>query len=146
MRSRRRQRIASVPLSQRDDLLPDRWRLAVASVPNEPDVEPTVRYLVAPFRDVTLHFAQTKVPLNVANLLNAAKAIGVDQQTGSLDAGKMGDVVLWNDGAGVYTSVPVPSSFAIVRSRSGSAILMPGAVPFGVSECCPTFTVVAGPS
>ncbi len=28
--------------------------------------------------------------------LNAAKAIGVDQQTGSLDAGKMGDVVLWN--------------------------------------------------
>ena len=28
--------------------------------------------------------------------LNAAKAIGIDQQTGSLDAGKMGDVVLWN--------------------------------------------------
>ena len=51
---------------------PDRWRLAVASVPNEPDVEPTVRYLVEPFRDVTLHFAQTKVPLNVANLLNVA--------------------------------------------------------------------------
>ncbi len=51
---------------------PDRWRLAVASVPNEPDAEPTVRYLVEPFRDVTLHFAQTKVPLNVANLLNVA--------------------------------------------------------------------------
>ena len=51
---------------------PDRWRLAVASVPNEPDIDPTVRYLVEPFRDVTLHFAQSKVPLNVANLLNVA--------------------------------------------------------------------------
>ena len=51
---------------------PDHWRLAVASVQNEPDAEPTVRYLVEPFRDVTLHFAQTKVPLNVANLLNVA--------------------------------------------------------------------------
>ncbi len=28
--------------------------------------------------------------------LNPAKAIGVDQQTGSLEAGKMADVVLWN--------------------------------------------------
>ncbi|WP_296678600.1 amidohydrolase [Novosphingobium sp.] len=28
--------------------------------------------------------------------LNAAKAIGVDKLTGSLEAGKMGDVVLWN--------------------------------------------------
>ncbi|MDE2436450.1 MAG: amidohydrolase [Sphingomonadales bacterium] len=28
--------------------------------------------------------------------LNAAKAIGVDAQTGSLETGKMGDVVLWN--------------------------------------------------
>ncbi|MFC0589920.1 amidohydrolase [Novosphingobium aquiterrae] len=28
--------------------------------------------------------------------LNAAKAIGVDKDTGSLEAGKMGDVVLWN--------------------------------------------------
>jgi SNF2 family DNA or RNA helicase len=53
---------------------PERWRLAVASVPNEPDGEPTVKYLVEPFRDVTLHFAQTKVPLNVANLLKAAGA------------------------------------------------------------------------
>jgi SNF2 family DNA or RNA helicase len=51
---------------------PDRWRLAVASVPNEPDAGPTVRYLVEPFSDVTLHFAQTKVPMNVANLLEAA--------------------------------------------------------------------------
>jgi hypothetical protein len=51
---------------------PERWRLAVASVPNEPEGEPTVKYLVEPFRDVTLHFAQTKVPLNVADLLEAA--------------------------------------------------------------------------
>ncbi len=51
---------------------PERWRLAIASVPNDPIGGPTVKYLVEPFRDVTLHFAQTKVPLNVANLLEAA--------------------------------------------------------------------------
>jgi hypothetical protein len=28
--------------------------------------------------------------------LNAAKALGIDKDTGSLEAGKMGDVVLWN--------------------------------------------------
>jgi len=50
----------------------ERWRLAVASVPTETDAEPTVRYLVEPFRDVTLHFAQTHVPLDVANLLQSA--------------------------------------------------------------------------
>ncbi len=53
---------------------PDRWRLAIASVPNEPGTDPAVRYLVEPFRDVTLHFAQTKVVLNVAALLAAAGA------------------------------------------------------------------------
>ena len=51
---------------------PDHWRLAVVAVPDEPDGEPTVSYLVEPFRDVTLHFAQTKVPLNVTQLLQAA--------------------------------------------------------------------------
>jgi superfamily II DNA or RNA helicase len=51
---------------------PERWRLAVASVPEDPSLAPTVQYLVEPFRDVTLHFAQTKVPLNVAELLEAA--------------------------------------------------------------------------
>ena len=51
---------------------PDRWRLAVVSVPSEPDADPAVHYLLDPFRDVTLHFAQTKVPLNVANLLEVA--------------------------------------------------------------------------
>ena len=52
---------------------PDRWRLAVASVPTDPDAEPAVRYLLEPFRDTVMHFAQTKVPLNVANLLAAAR-------------------------------------------------------------------------
>jgi SNF2 family DNA or RNA helicase len=51
---------------------PERWRLAVASVPTDPAAQPTVKYLIEPFSDVTLHFAQTKVPLNVANLLNVA--------------------------------------------------------------------------
>ena len=41
---------------------PDRWRLAVASVPNDPAGEPVVRYLVDPFRDSRLHFAQTRRP------------------------------------------------------------------------------------
>ena len=53
---------------------PDRWRLAVVSVPDDPDAEPTVRYLVEPFSNVTLHFAQTKLSLNVAELLSAAGA------------------------------------------------------------------------
>ncbi len=51
---------------------PDRWRLAVASVPTDPDAEPAVNYLLEPFRDTVMHFAQTKVPLNVADLLAAA--------------------------------------------------------------------------
>jgi len=51
---------------------PDRWRLAVASVPTDPDEEPAVHYLLEPFQDVTLHFAQPKVPLNVVNLLAVA--------------------------------------------------------------------------
>ena len=29
--------------------------------------------------------------------LNAAKAMGIDEMTGSLEPGKMADVVLWND-------------------------------------------------
>ena len=47
----------------------ERWRLAVVSVPDDPDAEPDVHYLVEPFRDVALHPAQTSVPLNVADLL-----------------------------------------------------------------------------
>ena len=52
---------------------PDRWRLAVASVPTDPDEEPVVHYLLEPFRDTVMHFAQTKVPLNVANLIATAR-------------------------------------------------------------------------
>ena len=51
---------------------PDRWRLAVVTVPDDPHGEPTVRYLVDPFRDYALHFAESKLSLNVANLLTAA--------------------------------------------------------------------------
>ncbi len=51
---------------------PERWRLAVASVPDDPSEEPVVHYLVEPFADFTLHFAQTKVPLKVADLLEHA--------------------------------------------------------------------------
>ncbi len=48
---------------------PDVWRLAVVAVPDEPDAEPEVRYLVRPFEDVSLHEAQPNVPLNVSDLL-----------------------------------------------------------------------------
>ncbi|MCY3562215.1 MAG: helicase-related protein [bacterium] len=51
---------------------PDRWRLAVVSVPDDPHTEPTVHYLVDPFGDYTLHFAESRITLNVADLLAAA--------------------------------------------------------------------------
>ena len=51
---------------------PDCWRLAVVSVPDDPQSDPTVHYLVDPFADYTLHFAQTKLTLNVADLLTTA--------------------------------------------------------------------------
>ena len=47
----------------------ERWRLAVVAVPEDRETEPEVRYLLDPFRAVTLHPAQTSVPLNVAELL-----------------------------------------------------------------------------
>ena len=47
---------------------PDRFRLAVVRVPHEPDGEPTVSYFVRPFDTYELHFAQTFVPLKVADL------------------------------------------------------------------------------
>jgi len=52
---------------------PDSWRLVVASVPADPNAEPVVHYLLEPFSATTMHFAQTKVPMNVANLLADAK-------------------------------------------------------------------------
>ena len=36
---------------------PERWRLAVVSVPDDPDSDPEVHYLLDPFHDYTLHFA-----------------------------------------------------------------------------------------
>lgn len=51
---------------------PERWRLAVVSVPTEQDRDPSVRYLIDPFRNTYLHFAQTHVPLNVSALLQEA--------------------------------------------------------------------------
>jgi SNF2 family DNA or RNA helicase len=47
---------------------PERFRLAIVLVPNEPDGVPKVSYFVRPFDDYELHFAQTYVPLNVADL------------------------------------------------------------------------------
>ena len=40
--------------------------------PTDPDAEPEVHYLVEPFKNVSLHPAQTSVPLNVAELLTYA--------------------------------------------------------------------------
>jgi superfamily II DNA or RNA helicase len=51
---------------------PDRFRLAVVAVPNEPDVEPTVGYHLRPFDNYTMIFAQTYVPLNVSQLAQIA--------------------------------------------------------------------------
>jgi superfamily II DNA or RNA helicase len=48
---------------------PDRFRLAIVQVPDEPDGEPAVSYFVKPFESYELHFAQTYVPLNVIDLL-----------------------------------------------------------------------------
>ena len=51
---------------------PDRWRLAVVSVPDDPGAKPAVHYLIDPFRDYTLHFAESKLTLDVAELLTGA--------------------------------------------------------------------------
>jgi superfamily II DNA or RNA helicase len=50
----------------------ERWRLAVVAVPVETDADPEVQYLVDPFRDTVLNFAQTHLPLNVVALLQQA--------------------------------------------------------------------------
>jgi hypothetical protein len=47
---------------------PERFRLAVVRVPNEPDVAPKVAYFIRPFDDYEPHFAQTYVPLKVSEL------------------------------------------------------------------------------
>jgi superfamily II DNA or RNA helicase len=48
---------------------PERFRLAVVRVPNEPGGAATVSYFIRPFDTYELHFAQTYVPLDVANLM-----------------------------------------------------------------------------
>ncbi len=47
---------------------PERFRLAVVRVPNEDDGVPQVKYFVKPFDGYEPHFAQTYVPLKVADL------------------------------------------------------------------------------
>ena len=51
---------------------PERFRLAVVLVPNEPEDEPRVSYFVRPFDTFEMHFAQTYVPLNVVELMPTA--------------------------------------------------------------------------
>ena len=47
---------------------PERFRLAIVRVPNEDDGVPLVRYFLKPFNEYEPHFAQTYVPLKVADL------------------------------------------------------------------------------
>ncbi|MXW42985.1 MAG: DUF3883 domain-containing protein [Acidimicrobiia bacterium] len=53
--------------------LPEHWRLAIVSVPDDPDESLTVRYLIDPFSTHIPHFAQTSLALNVVNLLKKAQ-------------------------------------------------------------------------
>jgi hypothetical protein len=47
---------------------PERFRLAVVRVPDEDDGIPMVKYFLKPFEGYEPHFAQTYVPLKVAEL------------------------------------------------------------------------------
>ncbi len=51
---------------------PERFRLAIVNVPNEADLDPEVYYFTRPFDSYELHFAQTYVPLDVANMIPKA--------------------------------------------------------------------------
>jgi len=51
---------------------PERFRLAVVEVPEDPDASPTVSYFVRPFDGFDLHFAQTYLPMKVADLMPQA--------------------------------------------------------------------------
>lgn len=62
----------SAPQVQKAKSNPERWRLAVVSVPEGASAEPEVRYLMEPFKKVTMHFAQTKLSLKVKDLLKEA--------------------------------------------------------------------------
>ncbi len=51
---------------------PDRFRLAVVEVPEDPEGEPKVSYLLKPFDGYDLHFAQASLPLKVSDLMTQA--------------------------------------------------------------------------
>ncbi len=58
----------SAPQVRQAQQNPERFRLVVVEVPRDPAAEPTVSYFVRPFDHYELHFAQTYVPLDVADL------------------------------------------------------------------------------
>ena len=51
---------------------PKRFRLAVVEVPDDPNAEPKVGYLIRPFDGYNLHFAQANLPLKVSDLMTQA--------------------------------------------------------------------------
>ena len=51
---------------------PDRFRLAVVEVPEDPNEDPKVSYLLNPFEGYDLHFAQASLPLKVSDLITQA--------------------------------------------------------------------------
>jgi len=51
---------------------PNSWILAVVAVPSEPSGKPSVRYLKEPFKDTTMHFAQSRLSLSLNKLLPKA--------------------------------------------------------------------------
>ena len=51
---------------------PERFRLAVVEVPEDANAEPAVSYFVRPFDGFDLHFAQTYLPMKVADLISQA--------------------------------------------------------------------------
>lgn len=57
------------PLGRKSHNDPEPWRLAVVLVPEDPHGEPNVHYLVESFKGVSLHPAQTSIPMNMAELL-----------------------------------------------------------------------------
>jgi len=51
---------------------PNSWILAVVTVPSERQAKPSVRYLKEPFKDTTMHFAQSRLSLSLNKLLPKA--------------------------------------------------------------------------
>ena len=51
---------------------PERFRLTVVEVPEDPDAAPKVGYLIRPFDGYDPHFAQASLPLKVADLMTQA--------------------------------------------------------------------------